>query len=132
MIHIVLRTMLLVFPLLCTNRAHNYNWVEVLDAIYQVECGGYDKADGDGGRAIGPYQIHQSYWADGTRFLGVRWPYQDAKDFKKARAVTYAYLRHYGAGLAPLEAARCHNGGPRGYVMKSTLSYQAKLLKILE
>ena len=131
MIHIVLRTMLLVFPLLCTNRAHNYNWVEVLDAIYQLESGG-PCLDGDGGKAIGPYQIHRAYWIDGTKFLQVKWPYSDARDFKRARIVTYAYLRHYGSNLPPIEAARCHNGGPRGYVMKSTLSYQAKLLKILE
>lgn len=110
-----------------------YSWDEILDAIWIVESSGqYDPPAGDGGKAIGPYQIHTAYWRDGTKFLGVKWPYRDARDFNKARAVTYAYLRHYGAGLAPLEAARCHNGGPNGYKYTVTLQYKVQLLKILQ
>ena len=40
-------------------------------AIQLVESGGEsdpENAVGDGGRAIGPYQIHESYWKDAKDF----------------------------------------------------------------
>lgn len=98
-----------------------------LDAIAQAESAGDPNAVGDGGRAIGLYQIHRAYWQDGTRFLKVRWPYSDARDPVKARQVARAYLRGYQRAKGyPATAetwARIHNGGPNGPKRRATLPY---------
>lgn len=105
-----------------------------IDAIRMVESsGGKDKADGDDGRAIGDYQIWKAYWQDGTRFLKVNWPYEDARDPAKARKVVRAYITGYqrakGYPATPETWARIHNGGPRGPEKKSTLVYLEKFRK---
>jgi hypothetical protein len=105
---------------------------ELLDAIAKVESQSDPDAVGDSGRAIGSYQIHKRYWADGTRILGVDWSYQEAKDPAKARAVVRAYLMHYGRNRTLLEKARIHNGGPRGYRKDATLAYARKIARILQ
>ena len=105
----------------------------LLDAIRQVESsGGRDTRDGDNGRAIGPYQIHRDYWTDGTKFLGVEWAYEDAKDEKKARAVVRAYLLHYGKDKSIEAKARIHNGGPNGYKKESTKAYWTKVKEAMK
>jgi hypothetical protein len=109
--------------------AVNPNDVErLLDAIARIESHGNPNAVGDGGRALGAYQIHRVYWKDGTQLLGVDWPHRDAADPGKARRVVKAYLLHYGQGKSLLEMARIHNGGPRGDKKKATLPYAGKLL----
>jgi soluble lytic murein transglycosylase-like protein len=105
---------------------------ELLDAIAKVESRSNPDAVGDGGRAIGSYQIHRLYWIDGTRFLGVDWSYDQATDPTKARAVVRAYLSHYGRGRSLLDKARIHNGGPRGHRKKATLAYARKIARALE
>jgi hypothetical protein len=100
----------------------------LLDAIARIESHCDPNAVGDGGRALGAYQIHHIYWEDGTRLLGVDWPHRDATDLKKARRVVKAYLLHYGEGKSLIEMARIHNGGPCGYKKKATLPYARKIL----
>jgi hypothetical protein len=104
----------------------------LLDAIAMVESRGGPCLTGDGGRACGPYQIHRAYWADGTRFLGVDWDYEQAADPAKARAVVTAYLLHYGRGCSLLEMARIHNGGPNGHKKSATLDYARRIERVLE
>ncbi len=104
----------------------------LLDAIAQVESRSDRNAVGDGGRAIGVYQIHRCYWQDGTRILGIDWPYEDAADPAKARQVVRAYLRHYGRDRSLLDMARIHNGGPNGHKKQSTQDYARKIEAILE
>jgi len=104
----------------------------LLDAIAKVESYHDPDAIGDGGRAAGAYQIHRSYWADGTKFLGVTWDYSLAADPVKAREVVRAYLLHYGRGCTLLEMARIHNGGPTGHKKPSTLAYARKIARILD
>ena len=109
--------------------AVNPNDVErLLDAIARIESHGNPNAVGDGGRALGAYQIHRAYWEDGTELLGVDWPHRDATDPKKARRVVKAYLLHYGKGRSLLEMARIHNAGPHGCRKKATLPYARKIL----
>jgi hypothetical protein len=103
----------------------------LLDAIASVESNDNAYAVGDKGRAIGAYQIHKRYWRDGTRFLGVNWSYDLARDPAKARQVVKAYLLRYGRGKTLLQKARIHNGGPRGHRKKATLKYARKIAKIL-
>ena len=100
----------------------------LLDAIARIESHGDPNAVGDGGRALGVYQIHRAYWEDGTELLGVNWPHRDATDPKKARRVVKAYLLHYGRGKSLPEMARIHNGGPHGCRKKATLCYARKIL----
>jgi hypothetical protein len=100
----------------------------LLDAIARIESHGDPKAVGDGGRALGAYQIHRVYWEEGTELLGVDWPHRDAADSKKARRVVKAYLLHFGRGKGLIEMARIHNGGPRGDQRKATLPYARKIL----
>jgi hypothetical protein len=104
----------------------------LLDAIAQVESRSDHTAVGDGGRAIGIYQIHRRYWQDGTRILGTNWPYADAADPAKAKQVVRAYLRHYGKDRSLLEMARIHNGGPNGHKKESTRDYARKIETILD
>jgi hypothetical protein len=103
----------------------------LLDAIAKIESRNNPASVGDGGRAAGMYQIHRSYWTDGTRILGVDWEYRDAQDPQKARQVVRAYLRYYGKGRTLLDMARIHNGGPKGDQKAATLAYARKIEQIL-
>jgi hypothetical protein len=100
----------------------------LLDAIARIESHCDPNAVGDGGRALGAYQIHRLYWEDGTGLLGVDWPHGDAADPKKARRVVKAYVLHYGKGKSLLDMARIHNGGPHGHEKEATLCYARKIL----
>ena len=83
----------------------------LLDAIRQVESGGRDLV-GDGGKAIGPYQIHREYWQDAVaadKTLGGT--YADCHGEQYARRVVRAYLTRYGRGKTDEQMARIHNGG---------------------
>jgi soluble lytic murein transglycosylase-like protein len=104
----------------------------LIDAIAIVESNGDPDAVGDGGRALGMYQIHRAYWQDGTRFLGVKWAYEQARDPQKARRVVRAYLMHYGRGKGLLDMARIHNGGPRGHRKAATRAYARKIAQVLQ
>jgi hypothetical protein len=107
-----------------------------LDAICRVESGGgRDRRDGDGGRAIGPYQIHQAYWTDACRFLRVDWPYSDARNAARARRAVRAYVTGYqragGLPAGPETWARLHNGGPQGARRAGTLVYWQRVRRAL-
>ena len=63
----------------------------ILDAIRSTETGGLEDggsaATGDGGCAIGPFQIHRAYFLD----AGVPGQYSDCRDGETARRVVLAY-----------------------------------------
>ena len=101
-------------------------------AIRVVESGGHRDprhAVGDGGRALGPYQIHYRYWKDavehdptlyGTEYEGVR-------DQRYAEQVMLAYWDRYAPDWKPETLARIHNGGPSGHQENRTLGYWRKV-----
>ena len=106
----------------------------ILEAIRTVETGGErdpDNAIGDGGDALGAYQIHRSYWLDATekdpalRALG----YESVKDRAIAERVVIAYLTRYAPNWKLDTVSRIHNGGPRGHTKNSTKAYAAKVAK---
>ena len=106
---------------------------DVLDAIRFVESGDREVVpDGDGGLAIGPYQIHRVYWQDAGEFepeLGG--DYQDCRQRAYAERVIDAYMRRWvpgawRAGDAEV-IARVHNGGPRGDFHDATRRYWQKV-----
>ena len=102
-----------------------------LDAIRRVETGATGiGAVGDGGRALGPYQIHKAYWQDS----GVPGRYEDClRDTAYSERVVLAYMKRYAPkALAAGDwetLARIHNGGPKGHTKKATLGYWAKVQK---
>jgi hypothetical protein len=101
----------------------------ILDAIRWVESRDRDAVpDGDGGLAIGPYQIHEVYWRDALRSEpSLGGTYQDCRRRAYAEKVVAAYMRLHvpdawerGDGET---IARVHNGGPRGAGKNATLGY---------
>jgi hypothetical protein len=109
---------------------------ELLDAIRQVETGGCKdpaNAVGDGGKAIGPFQIHRCYWQDAIDHdPSIGGVYADCKSEEYARKVVSAYMRRYAPKGAGDEAmARIHNGGPSGHRKSATVKYWNKVRKHL-
>lgn len=111
--------------------AHAGEWTrrQVLDAIRFVETRGRaNPPDGDGGRAIGPYQIHRAYWLDAVAAqpeLGGS--YQDCRRRAYAERVIAAYMQKWvPEAWDRVDAeiiARTHNGGPTGADKRATLRY---------
>ena len=86
------------------------------------------RRDGDGGLAIGPYQIHEVYWRDAVRSdPALGGTYQDCRRRAYAEKVVAAYMRlHVPDAWARGDGetiARVHNGGPRGADKNATLGY---------
>ena len=87
-----------------------------------------DMPDGDGGLAIGPYQIHEVYWRDAIEFApDLGGDYAQCRQRRYAERVIDAYMqRHAAAAWAAGDAetiARVHNGGPYGKEKAATLRY---------
>ena len=123
---------------------------EFWDAIQQVETGGeYDPESviGDNGAAIGPLQIHRSYYNDAVEYDGSLqsgqysgYTYSNCMgpgSFEYSKKVGNAYMARYAVpkrlGHFPTneDFARIHNGGPNGWRMRSTLGYWHKVEAIL-
>jgi hypothetical protein len=113
----------------------------ILDGIRMVESGGRAAVpDGDGGLAIGPYQIHRVYWRDAVDFAPELGPasgfdYQDCRERLYAERVVEAYMRRYvprawTRGDAEV-IARTHNGGPAGARKDATLRYWQRVARQL-
>ena len=135
----MLRILLVVLSLFCNQAKAQVTVVDldrVVQAICQVETGGEaDPANavGDGGKAIGPYQIHKAYWVDATQYdKTIGGTYAECKDKAYATKVVMAYFRRYAPKNATVEdLARIHNGGPKGHRKDATLGYWAKVQAVL-
>jgi len=110
----------------------------LFSAIRSVESGGNDNAVGDGGKAIGPYQIWKIYWKDAIEFdPSIGGKYEDCFNREYAEKIVDAYMRRYATkhrlGHEPTweDMARIHNGGPNGYKKESTKGYWAKVKRFL-
>ena len=101
----------------------------LITALIIVESSGNDLAIGDGGRAIGPLQIHRGVVLDVNRITGSNYRHQDMTNRAQARAVCEAYLRHYGKGDTTEQLARRWNGGPKGDQKQATAAYWRKVQK---
>lgn len=102
-------------------------------ALHQVETSGRTGAIvGDGGKALGPLQIHRGYHAD-SRVAG---DYSRCADLAYSRRVAEAYLSRYAPrawDAGDVETlARVHNGGPAGARKSATLPYAAKVRAAME
>ena len=82
---------------------------------------------GDGGKALGPLQIHRGYHQD-SRVAG---DYSRVADLDYSKRVATAYLKRYAPeawAAGDVETlARVHNGGPRGHLKPATKSYGVRV-----
>lgn len=108
------------------------NISNLISALIIVESSGNDLAVGDGGKAIGPLQIHKAVILDVNRITGSNYRHQDMTNRAQARAVCEAYLKAYGKGATTEQLARRWNGGPRGDTKTATEAYWAKVKKHLK
>jgi len=104
----------------------------LISALIIVESSGNDLAVGDGGKAIGPLQIHKAVILDVNRITGSHYRHSEMTNRAKARAVCEAYLKAYGKGATPEQLARRWNGGPKGDTKTATEAYWAKVKKHLK
>ena len=85
---------------------------------------------GDGGRALGPLQIHRAYHAD-ARIGG---DYARCADLDYSKRVVTAYLQRYApkawAAGDVKTLARVHNGGVRGASKAATVAYGDKVARL--
>lgn len=105
---------------------------DLLRAMHQVESSGQLGAIlGDNGKALGPFQIHRSYWRDAN----VPGSYAQCSDYGYSVRVMTAYMRRYAPSALRTGnkevIARTHNGGPRGAKDNATLGYWARVSKRL-
>ena len=105
----------------------------ILDTLRAVETGGErdpDRAVGDGGKALGAYQVWRVYWVDACEYDPTlrESDYQAVTDREYAERVVIAYLSRYCKTWTIDECARIHNGGPAGATKrrKATNEYAAK------
>lgn len=107
-------------------------------ALHMVESGGrVGKIVGDNGRALGPLQIHKSYWQDAVTFdKTIGGSYSDCAKLDYSIKIVTAYLNRY-AEKAILshdykKLARIHNGGLKGDKKEATIEYWNKVNKFLK
>ena len=119
---------------LAVNPPAGFNPTPILDAIEKVETGGQrDPANaiGDGGKALGPMQIHRIYWLDAVdhhpSLVASGETYDSVRDRVYARRVVMAYWSRYAKSWDAETLARIHNGGPKGHTKRATLGYWAKV-----
>jgi hypothetical protein len=100
-------------------------------ALHIVETSGRTGAIlGDGGKALGPLQIHKAYHSD-ARIGG---DYSRCAELDYSRRVVTAYLQRYApAAWAAGDVktlARVHNGGVRGASKQATVAYGDKVARL--
>tara|TARA_Y100000052_G_scaffold24834_1_gene27770 strand:- start:223 stop:651 length:429 start_codon:yes stop_codon:yes gene_type:complete len=115
-----------------------------LHAMRIVESNNNPDAVGDGGKAIGMYQIHDKYWLDGVRFTpSIGGEYKDCFNPEYAEKIVRSYMRRYcnkrRLGHEPTIRDYCiiHNGGPNahkatGQKKKNLDKYWAKCKEVLK
>lgn len=92
----------------------------LIDAIRRVESHGNDRAVGDGGRSLGPYQCGRAAWIDGGGKAG------DYRRLVWDRAAVEGVMLRYWQRLGCTtdeQRARCWNGGPAGMRKAATVDY---------
>ncbi len=127
-----MKTIILILLLACVVSEGAELPKRFLNALHQVETGGrLGPIKGDGGKALGPFQIHEVYWQD-SRVTG---HYSQCADYDYAVKVVTAYLNRYGKDYIDKsdweKLARIHNGGPKGHTKKATEAYWKKVQKQL-
>lgn len=121
--------LILFFASVITVNALPENFVK---AIHQVETSGrVGPIKGDGGKALGPLQIHFDYWKDS----GVKGNYYQCSDLEYSKKVMRAYFERYAPKALEKNdyetLARIHNGGWNGKKNPKTRVYWEKVKKVM-
>lgn len=121
----------------------------IIEKLWAVETNcGTGSIIGDGGKAVGPMQIHQCVIKDVNKFYGLNFSAADRNDLAKSKLIAKLYIRMWfptestlskfsGQGgkfadksrarLSDEEiAVRIYNGGPRGWRSEATNKYWDK------
>ena len=112
------------------------DFMNVLNAIIQVESGGNPKAHAKGEDAVGILQIRKCMVDDINRILkrkGILKSYSYADRWSEEKSIEMfdIFWDYYGLETAE-EMARCWNGGPRGIDKPATEYYWNKVESNLE
>ena len=124
------------FVALSINAANLDN--KFVHALHMVESGGrVGKIVGDNGRALGPLQIHKSYWQDAVTFDDtIGGSYSDCTKLDYSIKIVNAYLNRYAQNAILSndykKLARIHNGGVKGNNKEATIEYWNKVNKYLK
>ena len=111
-------------------------FMNVLNAIMQVESSGRDDAYNASEDAVGCLQIRQTMVDDINRILArqgkdIRYSYDCRWNREKSIEMFDIFCEYYGLDTAE-EMARCWNGGPRGLDKPATEIYWNKVESELE
>tara|TARA_R100001126_G_C4855395_1_gene164353 strand:- start:467 stop:1057 length:591 start_codon:yes stop_codon:yes gene_type:complete len=106
-------------------------FIDIMNAIIEVESRGNDSAYAPGEDAAGAFQIRKVMVDDINRILKrnnslYRYTYEDRWCRDKSSEMFEIYCDHYNLTNAE-EIARCWNGGPRGINNPYTLPYWYKV-----
>lgn len=110
-----------------------------IDALIEVESGGNWDAVGDNGKALGGLQIRKEVIEDVNKFYNKNYEHSDAFSREKAIEICGLYLRYWGEQYEKKydhkpsieDYARIWNGGPTGYMKKSTYKYWKKVVSLM-
>ena len=107
------------------------DFIDIMNAIIQVESRGNPKAYAPGEDAVGILQIRKCMVDDVNRILNrqkkeLKFTYYDRWSRQKSIQMFEIYCEHYGLETAE-EIARCWNGGPRGMDKEATSYYWEKV-----
>lgn len=123
----------------CSIQAQSYDLGAKVDSllpyIAEVESRCQPFAIGDGGKALGVFQIHAIYVKDYNRIFGANFEHTDVLCYYTAKHITRSIMMYYGR-VYYLETnclpsadvlLSIHNGGGRGWT-KNTKSYLKKFI----
>lgn len=111
-----------------------------LRVISQIESSGNHKAVGDGGRALGAFQLHKGVIQDYNLSHNTRFPHKIALSRHYSRKIASWYinkeiprlLRHFGLKDTISNRLTAYNKGIRAVLMKSpSKNYIKKYFKII-
>ena len=104
---------------------------DLIDKIWKQESSGrLNPPDGDGGRAVGPLQIHQEALTDVNQRFGLNFTLDDMRDIKKAKLVAKLYITMYLDNNLEEISARIFHYGPAGWRGKDVDGYWEKIKNI--
>ncbi len=113
----------------------DFNFLDVLDAIIEVESNGNDSAYRASEDAVGCLQIRQTMVDDVNRILTkkdktIRYSYEDRWNREKSIEMFTIVCDYYNWNTVE-QMSRNWNGGPRGINKPSTLPYLEKVEEVL-
>ena len=117
----------------------DFDNVQLIDIIEQIESNGNLNAIGDMGKAYGCMQIHQGTLDDFNRWNNTNYKLLDLmgeKGRQISRLIFDEYMSHYateariGRAVTDVDRARIWNGGPNGFKKSATRGYAYKYEKI--